>query len=178
MISILIFFFAAQAPASAKPVVQSLYQNHHPWLQSLLRKRLGNAEDAADLAQDTFLRVMRSSVPQQDILEPRRYLATIARGLVADLFRRRTLEQAYLDYLTTLPEALAPSPEEQAMAQQTFVELDRVLQGLPPKVRDAFLLAQFEELSYPEIAQRLGISLRTVSNYLTRAMEHCCLALA
>jgi RNA polymerase sigma-70 factor (ECF subfamily) len=53
-----------------------------------------------------------------------------------------------------------------------------MLQGLAPKVREAFILAQFEELSYPEIAERLGISLRTVSNYLTRAMEHCCLALA
>ncbi|MDR0226660.1 MAG: sigma-70 family RNA polymerase sigma factor [Burkholderiaceae bacterium] len=158
--------------------MHSLYQNHHPWLQSLLRKRLGNREDAADLAQDAFIRVLRSPMDQQDIREPRRYLATIARGLVADLFRRRSLEQSYLDYLASMPESLAPSPEEQAMVQQTFVELDRVLQGLPPKVREAFVLAQFEELSYPEIAERLGVSLRTVSNYLTRAMEHCCLALA
>ncbi|KFJ10639.1 RNA polymerase sigma factor, sigma-70 family protein [Delftia acidovorans] len=156
----------------------SLYQNHHPWLESLLRKRLGNRDDAADLAQDTFVRLLRSPLPQQDIREPRRYLATIARGLVADLFRRRTLEQSYLDYLAQLPQSLAPSPEEQAIVQQTLLDVDRMLQGLPPKVREAFVLAQFEELSYPEIAQRLGVSLRTVSNYLTRAMEHCCLVLA
>jgi RNA polymerase sigma-70 factor (ECF subfamily) len=158
--------------------VHSLYQNHHPWLESLLRRRLGNRDDAADLAQDTFVRVLRAPVPQQDIREPRRYLATIARGLVTDLFRRRTLEQAYLEYLSHLPQALAPSPEDQAIIQQTLLDVDRMLQGLAPKVREAFILAQFEELSYPEIAERLGISLRTVSNYLTRAMEHCCLALA
>lgn len=158
--------------------VHTLYQDHHPWLQSLLRKRVGNRDDAADLAQDTFVRVLRSDVPLEDIREPQRYLATVARGLVADFFRRRTLEQAYLDYLAVLPEDLAPSPEEQAIVQQTLIDVDRLLHALPPKVRQAFVLAQFEELTYPEIAERLGVSLRTVSNYLTRAMEHCCLALA
>ncbi|WP_159911622.1 sigma-70 family RNA polymerase sigma factor [Pantoea sp. 18069] len=158
--------------------MHSLYQDHHPWLQSLLRKRLSNREDAADLAQDTFVRLLRAPMPQEEIRDPRRYLATIAKGLTADLFRRRSLERAYLEYLATLPQALAPSAEEQLIVQQTLLEVDRMLQGLPPKVREAFVLAQFEELSYPEIAQRLGISLRTVSNYLTRAMEHCCLALA
>ena len=44
--------------------MHSLYQNHHPWLESLLRKRLGNRDDAADLAQDTFVRLLRSPLPQ------------------------------------------------------------------------------------------------------------------
>jgi len=164
-------------PCLPEPV-QTLYLEHHSWLTGLLHRRLGNRDDAADLAHDTFLRVLRSPVPVEDIREPQRYLATVARGLVADLFRRRSLEQAYLDYLAALPEDLAPSPEEQAMVQQTLLEVDRMLQALPPKVRAAFVLAQFDELTYPEIAARLGVSLRTVSNYLTRAMEHCCMALA
>ncbi len=90
--------------------MQELYLDHHPWLQSLLRKRLGNREDAADLAHDTFVRVMRSELSPTDLCEPRGFLATVARGLVADLFRRRTLEQAYLEYLAALPEEQAPSP--------------------------------------------------------------------
>lgn len=158
--------------------MHSFYQDHHPWLQSLLRKQLSNRDDAADLAQDTFVRLLRAPLPQEEIRDPRRYLATIAKGLVTDLFRRRSLERCYLEYLATLPLALAPSAEEQLTVQQALLAVDRMLQGLPPKVREAFILAQYEELSYPEIAQRLGISLRTVSNYLTRAMEHCCLALA
>ena len=123
--------------------MHSLYQDHHPWLQSLLRKRLSNREDAADLAQDTFLRLLRAPVPQDEIREPRRYLATIAKGLVTDLFRRRALERAYLEYLAGLPQALAPSAEDQLALQQTLLEVDRLLQGLPPKVRAAFVLAQF-----------------------------------
>ena len=87
------------------------------------------------------------------------------------------LEQAYLEYLAALPEEQAPSPEDQAQAQQALLEVDALLHALPTKVRQAFLLAQLEELPYAEIARRLGISHRTVSNYLTRAMEHCCLAM-
>lgn len=166
------------AAAPSHPDIALLYSDHHGWLVGWLRRRLGNPCDAADLAQDTFVRLLRSPVPQQDIREPRRYLATIARGLVTDLFRRRTLEQSYLDYLAQLPQSLAPSPEEQAIVQQTLLDVDRMLQGLAPKVREAFVLSHFEELSYPEIAERLGVSRRTVSNYLTRAMEHCCLVLA
>lgn len=165
------------SPVPRARTLQSLYLDHHTWLQSLLRKRLGNRDDAADLAHDTFVRVLRSDTPVEDIREPQRYLATVARGLVADFFRRRSLEQAYLDYLAVLPEDMAPSPEEQAIMQQTLINVDRMLGSLPPKVREAFVLAQFEELTYPEIAQRLGISLRSVSNYLTRAMEHCAVVL-
>jgi RNA polymerase sigma factor (sigma-70 family) len=157
--------------------VHTLYQDHHSWLQSLLRKRLGNRDDAADLAHDVFMRVLCSPVSTHDIREPQRYLATLARGITADFFRRRTLERAYLDYLAVVPEALAPSAEEQAAVRQALLEVDRMLDGLRPKVREVFLLAQFEELTYPEIARRLGISLRTVSNHLTRALEHCCLVL-
>ena len=79
--------------------MQELYLDHHPWLQSLLRKRLSNREDAADLAHDTFVRVMRSELSPADLREPRGFLATVARGLVADLFRRRTREQASQEYL-------------------------------------------------------------------------------
>lgn len=170
-------FASAFSPALGPAIVHahSLYREHHPWLQGLLRKRVGNRDDAADLAHDIFLRVMGSAVPVQEIREPQRYLATVARGMVADFFRRRSLEQAYVDYLSDLPGELAPSAEDQAIVQETLVAVDRMLLGLPDKVRQAFLLAHFGDLSYPEIAQALSISLRTVSNYLTRALEHCCI---
>jgi RNA polymerase sigma factor (sigma-70 family) len=156
----------------------SLYRDHHPWLQGLLRKRVGNRDDAADLAHDIFVRIMGSALRADEIREPQRYLATMARGMVADFFRRRSLEQAYMEYLAAQPGDLAPSAEAQVIVQQTLVAVDRMLLGLPDKVRQAFLLAQFGDMNYPEIAGQLGISVRTVSNYLTRALEHCCLGSA
>jgi DNA-directed RNA polymerase specialized sigma24 family protein len=73
--------------------VHALYSDHHRWLQGWLRHKLGNAFDAADIAQDVFLRVLTRQQPVQ-AREPRAYLSTIARGLVIDHWRRRELELA------------------------------------------------------------------------------------
>lgn len=157
-----------------RSAVHSLYSDHHGWLQGWLRKRLGNAFDAADLAQDTFVRVIKAR-SALDIREPRHYLSTIAKGLLVDLFRRRALEQAYLDALACVPEAELPSLEEQAILLEALQEIDRMLDGLGAKVKQTFVLSQFEGLPYADIAERLGISLRSVNNYMAKAMEHCCL---
>ncbi|MNG99682.1 putative RNA polymerase sigma factor FecI [compost metagenome] len=159
---------------SLRSAVNHLYCEHHSWLNGWLRKRLGNAFDAADLTQDTFVRVIKAR-SALDIREPRPYLSRIAKGLLIDLIRRRSLEQAYLEALATLPEALQPSLEEQAILLQALVEIDRLLQGLGTKVKQVFMLSQFDGLTYPQIAEQLNISVRSVNNYMAKAMEHCCL---
>ncbi|SDV02021.1 RNA polymerase sigma-70 factor, ECF subfamily [Pseudomonas vancouverensis] len=159
---------------SLRSAIHELYCDHHSWLQRWLRKRLGNAFDAADLTQDTFVRVIKAR-NALEIREPRPYLSMIAKGLLIDLFRRRSLEQSYLEALAATPEGEQPSLEEQAILLQALIEIDRMLQGLGPRVKQAFILSQFEGLTYPQIAERLGISARTVNNYMAKAMEHCCL---
>jgi RNA polymerase sigma-70 factor (ECF subfamily) len=162
---------------SSLQAVGMLYRDHHGWLRGWLRQRLNDCADAADLAQDTFVRVLMAQSAEV-IREPRPYLRTIARGLVIDLYRRRSLERAYLEALALLPEAVQPSLEEQALLLEALLEIDRMLDGLGPKVRQAFILSQLEGLTYNQIAERLGMSLRTVNKYMAKAMEHCCLAMA
>lgn len=162
----------ADSPASAS--VGTLYVDHGPWLLGWLRKRMGNHCDAADLVQDTFVKILKARTAEE-IREPRHYLSKVAKGLMIDLFRRRSLEQAYLEALASLPPAHMPSSEAQAMMFETLVELDRMLAGLGAKVREVFVLAQLEGLPYAQIAERLGISLRTVNNHMAKAMEHVCL---
>lgn len=160
--------------ATQQHSIHDLYQNHHSWLQNWLCGRLGNIMDSEDLAQDTFIRVIRSPQDVRDLQEPRRFLVTIAKGLTIDLFRRRSLERQYLDVLMSLPESQWPSEEDRALALETLVELDAMLTGLGGKVREAFILSQLEGLTYPQIADTLNVSLRTVKNYMAKAMEHCC----
>lgn len=152
--------------------IESLYTAHHGWLQGWLRRRLGNSFDAADLAHDTFLRVLaRRQLPVLE--EPRTYLSTIARGLVVDHWRRRELEQAWLETLAALPEAEAPSPEVRMIFLQALTEIDRLLNSLKPPVRTAFLLAQLDGLTCPEIARHLGVSLATAERYIAKALRAC-----
>lgn len=152
--------------------VAGLYTGHHHWLLGWLRRRTGNPELAADLAQDTFLRIM---VSRRDFYldEARALLATIARGLVIDHFRRCALEAAFLEMLAQLPPEHVPSPEARLTVLETLNQVDAMLAALPAKVRNAFLLSQLDGLGYAEIAARLDVSLSSVQQYMKRAFTAC-----
>ena len=153
--------------------VGALYGDHYGWLHTWLRRKLGCSFQAEDLAQDTFLRLI---VRPRDIHEkhdPRAYLTTIAQGLVIDHWRRQEIERTWIAAIASLPESLAPSPEEQAIIVETLIEVDRVLEKLPPKPREAFLLVHLHDLSYAEIATKLEVSERMVKKYMAQAMLHC-----
>lgn len=152
--------------------IESLYTEHHGWLRTWLRRRLGNAFDAADLAHDTYLRILKSGrVPEPH--QSRQHLAQIAKCLVIDLHRRRQIETAYLDAIAHLPPAHAPSEETRALTVQALIEIDLILNGMPAKVREALLLCRLDGLSYTEIAARLGVSVSSVKKYIATALLAC-----
>jgi RNA polymerase sigma-19 factor, ECF subfamily len=156
--------------------VHTLYHTHHAWLVSWLKRRLGCIHHANDLAHDTFLRLISKSFSTPHLDEPRAFLTTIAHGLMVDQFRRKAVEQAYLQSLMHLPEAMAPSPEEQLALLQTLLQLDQLLQGLKPMVRSVFLLSKLQGLTYIEIAATLNISLRSVETHMAVALRHVLLS--
>lgn len=163
-----------QAPTLS---LEALYSDHHPWLVGMLRRKLGNRDNAADLAQDTFLRVLANRNVEA-ILRPREYLATIARGLVTDAYRRQAVERAYLETLAARPEPVAISPEARAIVLETVLAIDRMLDELGPRTREIFLLVQFEELTYAQAGAKLGVSVTTVKNHMVRALTQCLLLAA
>lgn len=164
----------SSADLSLQKAVHTLYEEHHPWLCGWLRSRLGCVEHAADLAQDTFIRVIALR-KAAGLREPRAYLSSVARSLMIDAFRRRALEQAYLEALAARPEALDISPETRLSILETLNEIDRLLDGLGARTREIFLMAQLDGLSYVEIARRLEVSVTTVKKHAVRALTHCLL---
>lgn len=153
--------------------IHILYQSHSAWLLGFLRRRLGSGFDAADLMQDTFLRVLLRPRVFDGTTGERSYLATIARGLCIDHWRRRQLEQDWLAALAARPEAMQASPEQRALIIETLHEVDAMLLRLPHKVRHAFLMAQLDGMPYREIAVEIGVSERMVKKYLAQAFLHC-----
>ncbi len=151
-----------------------LYREHNGWLRGWLRQRLSNSADAADLAQDTFVRVLLAR-SAEGLREPRHYLATVARGLVIDLYRRRSLEQAYLEVLAAQPERYAPSAEARTEILDSLLAIDRLLDGLGARTRAIFLAVQLDGLSYEKAAERVGVSVTTVRKHLAKALMHCLL---
>lgn len=163
------------ADLTARPApldLGALHASHHGWLVGWLQGRLRSRADAADIAQDVFLRLLRQPEPQAP-RAPRAYLATIARGLLHDHWRRRSLEQAWLDTLAALPEAHAPAPEDALAIRQALQQLDDLLGRLAPKAREVFVLSQLQGLGYAQIAAQVSVSERTVKRYMAQGFELC-----
>lgn len=149
-----------------------LYDDHHRWLVNWLKRRLGCIHNANDLAQDTFLRVIDKATNLTQVREPRAFLSTIAHGLMVDHIRKKDLEQAYFEAVAYFPQKLMPSPEEHLLIIEALMRIDRLFQGQKPHVRNVFLLSRLEGMTYPEIAVRLDVSLRTVETYMADALRH------
>lgn len=167
------------APApdlSRHEATETLYVQHHRWLANWLRRRMHGDDQAADLAQDTFLKLLDARETPA-LREPRAFLATLARRVLANHYRRQAIEEVYLDSLASQPDLHAPSPETRALVLEALCQIDQALDGLPAPVRRAFLLAQLEGLGYAEIACQLGVTTRTVGNYMARAAAQCFFAL-
>ena len=164
----------AAPPSAPRPMAMAaqLFSEHQPWLLQRLSYRLRNRADAEDLASETFLRVITR--PQADALEaPRAYLATVAKRLLINLWHRRELEQAYLDAIAALPQAVSPSPEERALLVESLEAIAHALDAQPDKARQAFLMSQLDGLTYAQMAQQLGVSASMVRRYMARCWEAC-----
>jgi len=159
-------------PADFSCAINRLYQENQPWLRGWLYSRLGCSEAAADLAQDAYVRLLKTGkVPPK--AESRRFLTRIAKGLMIDSYRRQQIERAYLESLSQMPETYAPGPETHHAIIETLVEID----SLPDKVRKALLLRQLEGHSYAVIAKELRVSVSSVEKYVARGLTICCRAL-
>lgn len=160
-----------QPPSPSK--LSYFFSDHHRWLLQHIQRRLRNLADAEDTAADTFCQLLAARVDPDSIDQPRAYLSTIARRLIFDRHRRRKLELAYLERLSSMPEVLAPSPEEQLQLIEALVAIDKALDGLPMVVKATFLYSQLDGMSYVAIARKLDLSERTVSRYMKQALRQC-----
>jgi len=158
--------------ASSTQKMHDLYQEHHSWVYTWLYKKLGNSADAADLAQDTFLRVFNRNV-EVEIDYPKAYLTSVAKGVMINWFQRKQIERTYLEVLAEQPEMEEFSPERHYLIVETLTEIFNLLNALPKTVRDTFLYAQLEGLKYEEIAVKLDISLSTVKRNMKKVYIHC-----
>ena len=154
-------------------LIASFRDNYQDLLRFLTR-RTGDAERAADLAQDTYLRLatVQSSL---EIENPRAFVYRVAGNLAIDALRRDGRLAPDLTFLEAgegVPDA-TPSPEASALARDRLRQLEEALDELPAKPRLALLLSRVEGRPFVEIAGQLGVSESMVAKYIARALRHC-----
>ena len=146
--------------------VELLYRDQYPAVHHMLQRRVGNPEDAADLAQEAFLRLMRY---QDHSLESLRFLLfRVAMNLAASHLRQQGSRQTVdIDEVMLVADAAEP---EQAAAEGERIEcFIGAVQALPERPRQMFVLSRLEGKRTREIAAQVGLSTRMVEQHLSRA---------
>lgn len=155
-----------------EPAAEALIRRWYPSVLRYCRWRLGGAEAAADVTQETFLRLFRSLAGYRQNGRFKAYLFSIASRLCADEAQRRPLYP--LEDGEDVPDGRDPLRQAEDRDQ-----LGMLLAELPPEQREAVLLRFGEGLPYRDIARVTGCTLRTAQsrvryalNAMRRKMRH------
>jgi RNA polymerase sigma factor (sigma-70 family) len=161
----------------------ALFERYYRELLNFLARKVGDRELAADLAQESYARVY-ATPNNSEVAEPRALLYTTARNLITDHHRRASVraqvevpgepdEQGDTQDLDIGigPESL--QPEAVFSGRQRLAAIEEVVTQLPPRPREAFVLYKLDGLSRGEVADQMGVSIKTVETHLAIAMEAC-----
>lgn len=168
-----------EAPIEARPRVLShaeverLFREHHDALIRFLAARLRSVEEATEVAQEAYVRLMHLHDPSAcSFLKALLYRT--ATNLAIDRIRQRQ-RRSQLDQ-EALPQFAAqlstPAPDRLWVAREELVVIQESLHELPARCREVFLMARIDDVSVEDIAQQMSISVRSVWRYIARAMEH------
>jgi RNA polymerase sigma factor (sigma-70 family) len=159
--------------AAKYQIISQWYKLHTAWLRGWLYQRSGCRALAEDLSHDTYLRLLQrgGTGASSEVENPKAYLKTIAHGLLVDSFRKQSLETAYLESLS-ISDVSNDAPDLDLELLQTLKTIDQALAGLAFEQRQAFVLYQFRQMPYAQIAEDLAISERTAKRYVKAAMSH------
>lgn len=151
--------------------VESAYCANEHSLKRFLRRFLHQREDIDDTLHEAFLRAYRAERDKR-IAEPKAFLFKIARNLALNelaKFRNRRVE-GMADFDAIPVTDGDNSPEQRAIIRQELGHAFDLINQLPPRVREVFLLRKLHGLSQKEIAERLGIAESTVEKHLAKGL--------
>ena len=154
--------------------IQDIIRRHHDALIKFLRRRLSVADDADDVAQETYIRMMKYE-GSREIRSPSAMLFRIAVNVANDHGRSAVSRCAsrHTDIDNVDLTSDHPSAEREVLAGQHLDLLLEVIENLPPKCKQVFLLSRAGGMTYPEIARHCGISVKMVEKQISRAMAAC-----
>ncbi|MND49343.1 putative RNA polymerase sigma factor FecI [compost metagenome] len=150
-----------------------VYQTHQTTLLSWFKHKLQHHHQSEDLSQEVFYRALKSNYCFTSIKEPQAWLMGIAKHVIIDHWRRQHIERLYLEALAHLPEEFYPSAEHEVCIRETLYHVHVMLEKLPQRTAQVFLLSQLDGLTYYAIAEKLDISEATVKRDMKQAFLAC-----
>ncbi len=168
---------AAQHLAVDKESLDELaehFEAYQQYILGFLRSRVSGPEQAEDLLQQVFLRLMQRA-DWSEIRNPEAYLRTTARHVLTDFYRSQNARDQgiVLEYQEFRHADETWSPGDSLRSGEFFDRLAGVLDSLSPNVRKAFVLSRVYGYTYAEIGQALSISPRTVEKHVAKGLAWC-----
>jgi len=149
-----------------------LYSRHWESLFLLAAKVLRSGDDALDIVQDVFHSIWRRRHKLQITGSPGAYLRTSIKFAAINFIGKNITRRDYLTVVTTMENARkTEDPEAVVQLKEIRGIVDRIVEGMPPKMKAVYLLSRDEQLSHKEIAARLNISPETVKKHVQHALQ-------
>lgn len=148
-----------------------LYSKYAPVLYQRLLRLLKNPESVEEVLQDVFFKIWNKReeiIPEKGF---KTFIYRIADNMAIDLFRKIGRDKALQLELWAASISFYLHTEEHVLDKEKARIVQDAIQSLPPKRRDILMQCKFEEKSYKEVAEMMGISVSTVSNQLVSAMK-------
>ena len=153
--------------------ITALYQDYNETLVRYLAIRLRSRQDAVEVAQEAYIRLIRRK-NLKDIDCFQSFLFRTATNISIDLQRQRARQaKNFASSKFLLGDIDEITPERTLNARQKISALKEVLEDLPPKCREAFMLYKFKNLEHAEIAKKMGLSVSSVRKYIARGLTFC-----
>jgi RNA polymerase sigma-70 factor, ECF subfamily len=145
---------------------EAQFQRLYPSLFRYLHRLTGDADVAEDIAQETFVRLLRQTLPEDEV---RPWLFTVAMNLVRDHARKTDRRHRLL---TSAPTMVTPGrlPDEDVERSERVDRVRRVLEHLPMRDRQLLLMRE-EGFKYEEIAAVIGVAPASVGTLIARALK-------
>jgi RNA polymerase sigma factor (sigma-70 family) len=161
--------------ASGRALVERLFLDHGRNIRALFNRRQALRPDAAELAQEVYARFLRIG-DLEAVRDPQAYLFAIAHNLAREHATRLRLRGVQVDVQEEqLPADHVELPIDTAQMDRSvrIARLREVLGELSPKARAAVVMHYWKDMTYPQIAQELGISTPMVKKYVSRTIALC-----
>ncbi|MGQ4274682.1 RNA polymerase sigma factor [Terrihabitans sp. B22-R8] len=168
---------SAVTPQSMAQSLAEIADAHGRELRVFARNKVGSGAAAEDLVQEAFLRL--ADACDVEIRNPRAFLYRIITNLAVDFRRREARDRVRVLPLGDAGLAAADQVDAETglIARQRLERLKQVVDHLPPRCRECFVLRRFEDVAPDEIARRMGISRNMVEKHLRYATVQCAQAL-
>lgn len=164
-------FAGAPAPeAERSEALAEISRNHHAALVRFLAVRTGSVEDAKEIVQEAFAKMLALDRPGT-ISFLASYVWRVAVNLAIDRKRQRALQERYTRALPQA-ETLEASAESTVAARQRLAIVEQAIRELPPRCLEAFILHVMNGLTFDEVGRQMRISGRMAQKHLARALEH------